>query len=60
MMDSVSHGETGFLYRFEDAELLAMQVCPAVRGHGFVQACFIPRQAGRPGAPMTVPRTRNN
>lgn len=27
MMDSVAHGETGLLYRFEDTELLAMQIC---------------------------------
>lgn len=27
MMDSVSDGETGFLYRFEETEMLAMLVC---------------------------------
>ena len=56
MMDSVSHGETGFLYRFEDAELLAMQVC---RLFGDMDLCRHVSSRGRRAALARHDRSAN-
>lgn len=56
MMDSVSDGETGFLYRFEDAELLAMRVC---RLFGDMDLCRRISSRGREAALARHDRSTN-
>lgn len=60
MMDSVSDGETGFLYRFEETEMLAMLVCRLFGDMDLCRRLSFRGMAGLSGAPWTGPRMRNN
>lgn len=56
MMDSIVDGETGFLYRFEETELLAMRVC---RLFGDMELCRRMSSQGRLAAQARHDRAAN-